>query len=87
VESEDFEGFRKKVFNLYREGNYSKALEIAEEAHAKFIDRFSDTSYWLAYLNSVLHNGDKAIEILKSSLNEGIFGRQSNLRRKKTLNR
>jgi hypothetical protein len=30
VESGDFVEFRKKVFNLYREGNYSKALEIAE---------------------------------------------------------
>jgi predicted esterase len=83
VESGDFVEFRKKVFNLYREGNYSKALEIAEEAHAKFIDRVSETSYWLACLNSVLHNGDKAIEILKSSLNAGIFWSPKGLEKEK----
>ncbi len=70
---QEFIELRNKMYRLYLEGRYSEAREVAEDAYARFKDEVSETSYWLACLNSVLHNEDKAIEILKSSLNAGIF--------------
>jgi predicted esterase len=70
---QDFMEFRNKVYNLYLEGKYSEALEIAEKAYARFKDEISKTSYWLACLNSVLRKEDKAIEILTNSLNNGVW--------------
>ncbi|MBA4364706.1 MAG: hypothetical protein C0398_01700 [Coprothermobacter sp.] len=73
MEHEDLAEYRKKVYELYLQGKYSEALEIAEKAYALFKDKISETSYWLACLNSVLHEEDKAIEILTNSLDDGAW--------------
>lgn len=73
MEHEDFIEYRNKVYELYLQGRYSEALEIAEKAYARFRDEVSRTSYWLACLNSVLHKEDKAIEILTNSLDDGVW--------------
>jgi len=73
MEHEGFAEYRNKVYELYLQGRYSKALEIAEKAYAQFKDKISETSYWLACLNSVLYKEDKAIEILINSLNDGVW--------------
>jgi predicted esterase len=73
VEHEDFIEYRNKVYELYLQGRYSEALEIAEKAYARFSDEASRTSYWLACFNSLLHKEDKAIEILTNSLGNGVW--------------
>lgn len=82
---QDLAEFRRKVYDLYLEGKYSEALKIAEEAYARFKDEVSETSYWLACLNSVLHKEDKAIEILESSLNAGTWWPPKQLEMEKDL--
>ena len=73
MEREDFAEYRKKVYELYFQRRYNEALEIAEKAYAQFEDKISETSYWLACFNSVLHKEDKAIEILTTSLDDGVW--------------
>jgi len=68
-----FSDYKNSLFQLYYEGKYSEALEIAKEANANFKDKISTTSYWLACLYSLLNNKEKAIEILKNSLDSGMF--------------
>ena len=73
MEHEDLAEYRKKVYELYFQGRHGEALEVAEKAHALFKEKISETSYWLACLNSVLHKEDKAIEILTNSLDDGVW--------------
>jgi hypothetical protein len=68
MEREDFIECRTRLYDLYLQGRYSEALETAEKAYANFRDKISQTSCWLACLNSVLHREGAAIEILKTSL-------------------
>ena len=45
MEHEDLAEYRNKVYELYFQGRYSEALEIAEKAYAQFRDKISETSY------------------------------------------
>jgi len=82
---QEFIELRNKMYRLYLEGRYSEALQVAEEANARFKDEVSETSYWLACLNSVLHKEDKAIEILKGSLNADTWWSPKQLEKEKDL--
>lgn len=73
MEHEDLAEYRHKVYGLYSQGRHSEALEIAEKAYVQFGDKISETSYWLACLDSVLHREDRAIEILTASLDDGAW--------------
>ena len=70
---ESFSDYSKRLFQLYYEGKYSEALEVAEEAHKKFRNKVSKTSYWLACLYALSGSKEKAIEVLRNSLDTGIF--------------
>ena len=85
MEHEDLAEYRNKVYELYFQGRYSEALEIAEKAYAQFKDKISETSYWLACLNSVLHKEDKAIEILTNSLDDDVWWSPKTLEGEKDL--
>lgn len=73
MRKKEFISYREKLFDLYKKGKYIEALKVAEEAHSIFKDQIAQTSYWLACLNAIIGKQDKALDILKNSINNGIW--------------
>jgi len=83
---QDLGEFRKTVYKLYLEGKYTEALETAEEASTRFRDEISETSFWIACLDCVLHKENEALQILESSLSAGTWWSPKQLEMEKDLN-
>ena len=83
---QDLGEFRKTVYKLYLEGKYTEALETAEEASTRFRDEISETSFWIACLDCVLHKENEALRVLESSLSAGTWWSPKQLEMEKDLN-
>lgn len=68
-----FEKVAEKVFSYYGQKKYSEALEVVENAMAKYPEKVSRTGYWAACLYTKLNNQKQAIEILKNLFKKGFW--------------
>jgi len=69
----DYSKMRKYVGELYQQKNYKLAAEILENALAQFPDHVHANSYNLALMLVHLEEFEKCVQILNSSLDQGVW--------------
>ncbi len=75
-----FQDFRTDVFRFYQERKYSEALRVATEASKEFPEHRARTTFWSACLQSRLGNLDRAVQVLREGLQEGVWWPEETLR-------
>lgn len=69
----DFEKITKDMMAAYHAGDYTRALELAEQASVDFPEHINRTSFWRICLLSRLNRTDESLQLLATALNEGFW--------------
>jgi len=69
----DFKELVNKIFTLYREKNYNKALEIVQNTKKDYLENLSRLFYYEACLLSVIGDKDVAIKTLNEAIDFGFW--------------
>ena len=69
----EFAATRRRVFELYGAGDYQAAMELARSAASEFPELEDQTSYWIACLHALQGNADKALDVLRNALDQGLW--------------
>ncbi len=69
----DFRARARRIFALYREGQYGPALDLARSTASDFPDRADESSFWIACLHSRLGDAESALRTLEEALARGLW--------------
>jgi predicted esterase len=68
-----FTDFRRRLFERYRAGDYTDAMEVARAAASAFPERDDQTTYWIACLEALQGDPDHALGVLTDGLDRGLW--------------
>ena len=71
--SQDFAIIEQQFYDFETKGEFEKALKLAEKAYRDFPSKQYQTGYWLAILYSRSGQLEKAVNILKETVESGIW--------------
>lgn len=68
-----FGDVRRRLFERYRAGDYTGAMDIARSAADSFPEHQDRTSYWIACLHALTGDPDRALDTLTGGLQRGLW--------------
>src|SRR2546428_2968869 len=68
-----FQDYRRDVMRLYQEKKYLDALNAAIDASKRFPEDKPKTTFWIACLESRLGNLERAVHVLRESVQQGVW--------------
>lgn len=68
-----FGDVQRRLFERYRVGDYTGAMEIARSAADSFPEHQDRTTYWIACLHALLGDADRALDTLTDGLRRGLW--------------